>query len=212
MIKDILTLFGGIFILATSLYAQESTSEHKHQVQVGYGYNTFNKIYAGLWGLIENAENIESSENGSIKNEQESKFSSLILSYSHPFKERGSWGVSFTTGYYKLNYDVLENGKYSHRKQFTQIYTLTPNLYFHYLRNKTVQMYFGAEVGLLYYNVKAHDTDLGEQTGSYHKIIPVFNIAPIGMRLKYRFSPYIQLNFGSRGWVEGGLSYQFGQR
>lgn len=192
--------------------AQETSPSYKNQIQLGYGYNTFNKIYAGLWISVENAEDIESGENGSIKNMQESKFSSLNLSYNHPFKERGSWGASFTAGYYKLNYDLTENKNYSHRKQLTQIYTLTPSLYFHYLRNKTLQMYFGAEAGILYYKAKAYDTELDEQVGNYHKIIPVFNITPIGMRLKYKFSPYIQVNIGSRGWVEAGLSYQFRQK
>ena len=210
--KQLITLvFISLFDLNISK-AQETSQSYKHQVQIGYGYNTFNRIYAGLWILIEDAGEIENGENGSIKNEQESKFSSLNLSYNRPFKERGSWGASFTAGYYKLNYDLTENKNYSHRKQLTQIYTLTPSLYFHYLRNKTLQMYFGAEAGILYYKAKAYDTELDEQVGNYHKIIPVFNITPIGMRLKYKFSPYIQVNIGSRGWVEAGLSYQFRQK
>jgi hypothetical protein len=192
--------------------AQETSPSYKNQIQLGFGYNTFNKIYAELWISVENAEDIESGENGSIKNMQESKFSSLNLSYNRPFKGRGSWGASFTAGYYKLNYDRSESGNFSHKKQLTQIYTLTPSLYFHYLRNKTVQMYFGVEAGILYYKAKAYDTELDEQVGNYHKIIPVFNITPIGMRLKYKFSPYIQVNIGSRGWVEAGLSYQFRQK
>lgn len=213
MIKNILTMFGGgLFILSSPLYSQERISEYNHQIQIGYGYNSFNRIYAGLWMLTENAGTIHSGKNGSIKNMQESNFSSLNLSYNHPLKEKGSWGASFTAGYYKLNYDLEEGESYTHRRQLTQLYTLTPNIYFHYLRSRTVQMYLGVEAGLLYYKAKAHDTYSNEQTGSYNKIVPVFNITPFGMRLKYKISPYFQVNIGSRGWIEGGLSYQFGKK
>lgn len=203
MKKIILLICFSLVIISISL-AQETKSQYKNQFQIGYGYNSFNRIYAALWIIIENVESIESGENGSIKNDQEKKFSSLNLAYSRPYKERGTWGISFTSGFYNLTYDKIENGNTFHKKQFTQIYTLTPNLYFHYLQKKTVQMYFGGELGLLLYSVKSKNEE-----GRYNKVIPVFNICPIGIRLKYKLSPYLQANIGSRGWVEAGISYQF---
>ncbi len=202
--RQLITLVLLSFFTLSSSKAQETSEIYNHQVQIGYGYNTFNRVYAGLWISIENAEDITSGGNGSIENMQESKFSSLNLSYNRPFKKRGSWGVSFTSGFYNLTYDKIENGNTLQKKQFTQIYTLTPNIYFHYLQKKTVQMYFGGELGLLFYSIKSkNDKD------RYSKVIPVFNICPIGIRLKYKLSPYLQANIGSRGWIEGGVSYQF---
>lgn len=43
----------------------------------------------------------------------------------------------------------------------------------------------------------------------YDKWMPYFNICPIVLRLKYKFSPYVQANLGSRGFLEGGFSYIF---
>ncbi|HUH73968.1 MAG TPA: hypothetical protein VLZ75_06120 [Chitinophagales bacterium] len=211
MYKLSILLLYFVVVVSSDLHSEETSAVYNNQIQLGIGYNTFNKIYSGLWILTENADNIYSGENRSEINFKERNVSSFNLSYSRPFKERGTWGASFTSGFYKLNYDLKENEIYSPRKQITQIYTLTPNLYFHYLQNKTIQLYFGVELGLLFYSAKAFDNELNQQIGQYNKIIPVFNISPIGMRLKYKFSPYVQANIGARGWIEGGVSYNFGQ-
>lgn len=213
MIKKILITLGGLFIFVSSLYSQEITPEYKHQIQVGYGYNMFNRVYTGLFT---DEVQIKLSNDHvflrSIRNEKETVISSFNFYYHVRIKERGSLGISFITDFYKRTYETPYKEKLYSVKDMAQSYTFMPNLYYYYLNDKTVRLYFGVELGVMYFRRRVKEINYQYDSNTTSKFLPVFNITPIGMRLKYRFSPYIQVNIGSRGWIEGGLSYQFGQK
>lgn len=198
--------------LSFSVNAQNTDPTYRHQVQVGYGLNIFNRNYT-----TRHAEDIKiklPNDNllfRPIRNDIQTNVSSINLYYHFKTKKNVSIGVSFITDFYKRTYQTLHNDLVYSVKDLAQVYTLMPNFYYHYLNRKTVRMYFGAEIGMMYFTRRIEEVNYRFDSNETSKILPTFNITPIGIRLKYKLSPYFQVNIGSRGWVEGGLSYQFGK-
>lgn len=200
-----------LFFLNQELKAQDSLVAYKHQVQVGYTLDMLTYIYADAFVSSKDIYLYHSGpgRNNKVGYNREYGYATIVISYSHTFKDRGACGFAATSQFRKTNYDYLGDGKISRRVQKEQHYTFTPNLYFNYLQSTIVQMYLGVDVGILYYTAIVYD-ETGSLLGSrYNKLMPYFNICPIGLRLKYKFSPYVQANLGSRGFLEGGFSYRF---
>lgn len=204
----LLTLF------SNSLFAQEkeeNTSIHgKHTLKVGYAYNTFNRVFSGLlidFSTIETPSEFQNIR--IIKNEKRLMLSSINLSYEYQLKDRLTVGLSLTTDIYKRTFQTPYKDSIFSIKEMNQVYNVMPNVYFHYLKSKRVDMYLGADVGVMLMFSKAEESNYNYGNEKNFKIVPTFNLCPIGVRLKYKVSPYLQVNFGSRGWIEGGLSYKF---
>ena len=83
------------------------------------------------------------------------------------------------------------------------------NAYYHYLKKTNwVDLYLGGDFGFMMMHSKTIDTENKKKERSVQPNLS-FNICPFGIRLKTRVSPYLQANIGSRGWVEGGIAFDF---
>ena len=213
MIKSLLTTIATVLVFLFSAYSKEISPKYKHIVQVGYGYNHFNLIYPIIfygstdWEAFDTKNTVRP-----VWDEKMLAISSVNFHYHVRIKERGSFGLTATTDFYRRTYGTVSQDSVLAMKESLQIFTLMPNLYYHYLNNKTVRLYFGIEAGLMLLRVKNSESNYRQTYDKGIAIIPTFNFSPFGLRLKYKVSPYFQLNIGSRRWIEVGVSYQFGQR
>lgn len=200
-----------MLVLNLDLKAQDSLTVNKHQVQIGYTLDMLNDFYAQAFVSSKNVYLYHKGpgRNNKAEFKSENGYSALVVSYSHTFNKRGALGIAMTSQFRKTHYNYLGDGQKSPRVQKEQIYTFTPNIYFNYLQSTIVQLYLGIDIGVLYYTAIVNDEMGNRIANRYNKWMPYFNICPIGLRLKHKFSPYVQANLGSRGFLEGGFSYRF---
>lgn len=98
-------------------------------------------------------------------------------------------------------YIVKESYNYIH---------LAPGIYYHYLKkSKKIELYLGAELGLLIIHQNSKETNILKQSSSNTSTFFSFNLTPFGIQLKTKVSPYLQLNLGGRGIIEGGVNFKF---
>lgn len=210
--------------LCSSLSAQESientptSSNFKHHINVGYSYNLFNHLVIGLMGINNGMYDYNSDsyfypykENGKYNFIKQKNINSFVFGYSKSSKryQKATFGITGTFDLYKEFYTYSLEGNTINTTQTTQAYSVMANAYYHYLKkSKWVDLYFGGDFGMMLIHVNTKDTD-NNISESKTKGIPMGSFCPFGIQLKTRVAPYLQMNIGSRGMIEGGIVANF---
>jgi hypothetical protein len=217
-----LLLISAIF-LCSSISAQDSTTfkkvpTFKHNINIGYSYNSWNPLWIGLTGFSNGLYDYKETgyfyylkTNGVRDLIKEKRINSINFGYSASPKRFKvcKFGISGTFDFYKNfeNYIINDNTIYT--TTTTLAYTIMANAYYHYLKkSKWVDLYLGGDFGIMMIHAKTKDIDNDIKDGNT-KVYPMGSFCPFGIRLKTRVSPYLQANIGSRGWVEGGIAFDF---
>lgn len=180
----------------------------KYKVKVGYAYNTFNRIIGGMFAK----ENISQlpSENPYFKiiyNQKERNITSLNASIDIAIKPRLTIGGTITGEFFMRSYNTDYKDTIFSVSESAKIFTLMPNAYFHYMKHKYIDLYLGGEIGIMIIGSENIELNYNYYYDKKISVLPTINFCPIGIQLKTVVSPYLQVNIGSRGWVEGGLVY-----
>ncbi|MBK6338667.1 MAG: hypothetical protein IPF63_03450 [Bacteroidetes bacterium] len=213
-----------ILILSTKLIAQEtneistSSNKYNHHFNIGYSWNRFNPLLLGLMGINNGMYDYNSDsyfypykENGKYNFIKQKNINSFVFGYSKSSKryQKATFGITGTFDLYKEFYTYSLEGNTINTTQTTQAYSVMANAYYHYLKkSKWVDLYFGGDFGMMLIRVKTKDTD-NNISESKTKGIPMGSFCPFGIQLKTRVAPYLQMNIGSRGMIEGGIVANF---
>lgn len=213
-----------ILFLSTKLIAQEtneipiSSNKYNHHFNVGYSWNRFNYLTVGLISTFNDRFSFDEEsyfypyiENTKYNSIKQKRVNSIVFGYSKSSKRypKTTFGISGTFDLYKDFGTFTLEDKTINPIQTTQAYSLMANAYYHYLKkSKWIDLYLGGDFGMMIIRVKTTDTD-NDIKESKTKGIPMGSFCPFGMQLKTRVAPYLQLNLGSRGFLEGGIVANF---
>ena len=208
--------------LSTTISAQDTTKtkeipKFQHHINIGYSYNAWNQLFlffSQLGGFGEYNQggyfyNLDSI--GDYNRVKDWKINSLNFAYNFTPKKtpRCTFGISGVIDVYKrFGYYTVED-KNLNVTNTEVVYNIMANAYYHYLKKTNwVDLYLGGDFGFMMMHSKTIDTENKKKESSVQPNLS-FNICPFGIRLKTRVSPYLQANIGSRGWVEGGIAFDF---
>lgn len=211
------------FLLSGKLTAQDkiepiTNSNYKHHINIGYSWNLFNYLVVGLTGINNGIYDSKKDsyfypfkEFGDYDFLKQKRLNTLVIGYSKSTKKNPNvnFGFSGTIDIFKdFGTYALESNTIN-TTQTTQAYSMMANAYYHYLKkSKWVDLYLGGDFGIMMIHSKTKDIDNDIKDGNT-KAFPIGSFCPFGIRLKTRVSPYLQANIGSRGWVEGGIAFDF---
>jgi hypothetical protein len=178
----------------------------KNQIKIGYSYNPINKLYIGITTISLNKKN----ENASFSNLKlkksvyEKNVGSIIFEYNRRIKKRFNFGVVMFVDLYNGKDLYSRNDSTFTIQNKTKGITIMPTAYFHYMKHKLIDLYLGGGLGMIIVNEQIiNETTNGKLSET--SILPAFNFCPLGIKLKTIVSPYLEVNIGTRGWIEGGV-------
>jgi len=186
------------------------TSQHK--VKLGWSYNPFNRLYIGLKTISLNDYDKNNGFNTGfsglyyVDKNFKRNVGSILVEYNRNKLKRLNIGIVAGIDIFKSSDIYQRNDTLFTIHGNTIAFSFMPNAYFHYLKHRLLDLYLGGEVGCLIIREKLTN----EQTRTSVQevgFLPTINFCPFGIQLKTVVSPYLQVNIGSRGWVEGGLVY-----
>lgn len=96
--------------------------------------------------------------------------------------------------------ETVKDEKHDLKGNFNSIFAQA-NYYWSKPENK-FKMYSGAGIGLLF-------TNFENDEARNSKSIFAFNITPFGVRYGEKFGVFLESNIGTKGFVQGGVSYKF---
>lgn len=214
-------IFGILFLTSASFsgFSQENNTLYKHDTKIGIGYPGFYRVVLAL-SSFNNSTRYKPlldlpfvNSDGNIIFPEDKKSVDLpefIVSYNYALKKGLNIGsvimysssqTSYQKEYNNLLYQVKEKDSYT---------SIIPNLYYYYLKkSKLIDLYIGADIGILLLTHTSREYKVLNQKKKNTEVIPSINICPFGIQLKTKVSPYLQVNLGSRGIVEGGINFKF---
>lgn len=205
----LLLLIIGLFSYSFSKTNYVAKYTYKNKVKIGYAYNTFNHKILAPKILAPTYIDLPSTNPNvvTLKNTKQFKISSINLAFEHSVKPKLAVGGSFVTEVYKKSYHIPYKDSVFAVKELTQYHAIMASIYFHYLDHHLIDIYLGTDFGILLMLSKTVETNYNFASDRSSKLLPTLNFCPIGIQLKTVISPYLQVNIGGRGWIEGGLVY-----
>lgn len=201
--KNTLILFI-LFSIANISFAQES--KNLNEVRLTYGAASMEQfailILTSLAGTT-----VGGIYNENVKDIDGTFIGPVMLQYQHSFKDN-NFSIGGVFGYSKANTDVT----YESKPNLTfsvgiSYFILMAQGEYKYIRNKNFQLYSGIGVGVDILSPSGNDTK-GNSTPS--QIGAALQFTPLGLKFgSDAFGGNLELGFGSKGVISGGIYSRF---
>ncbi|WP_300669646.1 hypothetical protein [Soonwooa sp.] len=181
-----------LFIMAAFCSLSMSNAQ-KFEISAGYGsaslFGEADSLLKGIGNAIFTSEAVMPESNG--------VFTVAVTTYSQNMKWR--YGI-------EANLESFNETKSSYKKQ--SYFSILPKIdYFWSDADKKWRFYSGISAGALF-----RDLDYVDSSNTVQKnndTFFAFNIMPIGVRYGGNFGVFVEPSIGTRGFIQGGLSYIF---
>lgn len=172
--------------------------EKRNQISVGAGLVTSN----GLLSFFK----YEFFEDGKRYYHEDSKFN-FNIAYQYKYKTNRALNVFLSYGYRNYHSD-----NYYYTYVYNKYYTIAFEYYLEYMELEDGKFKFYGLAGLCatFCNTLNRNVINGNSNNEYElSFYPNIHYSPIGLKYEGKIGAYIEVGFGYRGIVSGGLTYKF---
>jgi len=116
--------------------------------------------------------------------------------------------VTSNFSYSQVNRNNISNNNDSLSfKTKDKIFCIMPGIEYHYFNRKIVQMYVGAQVGLLIFSQKY--IGFNNEIKKHNEFFVAFQVDAFGIRIGKKIAGFAEIGFGNTGIVKLGISGRF---
>ena len=167
------------------------SAQKKVDVRVSYGTESFYGISESMLGNAFNAFNILDPNRKIVTYTSDGVFALDLMLHSSDSK----W--KYGLGY---NHESVKDSNLNFSGDFNTV--LAQASYNWTNPENKLKLYSGAGVGAVF-------ASLEQGANNSNDVIFAFNVSPIGISYGEKFGVFLETNFGTKGMVQGGVSYTF---